>query len=181
MESQNLDAIVAELRKQRCVVNEKATALRSELGSLEKDMARMDAALVALTGEAKAASKGGKDSRPKRTTQTPSAKKADAIAAMRRVLEKEGVLESDALKKAVEAQLASEGFNRSGLAMRLKEASQDSQFVETPAGFRLAEESMTVSKTSSQGHGRKLGSSSTGMSSLTTAPTSGETESISKS
>jgi len=51
MESQNLDAIAAELRKQRNLIHDKATALRSELSSLEKDTARIDAELVAFSGE----------------------------------------------------------------------------------------------------------------------------------
>jgi hypothetical protein len=139
MESESLDAIASALQKLRNQENQKATTLRSDLWKVEKVVARLDATLVALTSEqTKADSNGPTAKRSKRSLQTPSAKKSDVIAAMRRVLEKEEVMAADALKKQVEALLTEDGFNRFGFAMRWNETIQDPQFVATPEGLKLS-------------------------------------------
>jgi hypothetical protein len=139
VESDNLDAIASELQRLRNQKHQQATALRSDLWTVEKLVARIDAALVALSGEAtKADGNGHTAKKTKRTLETPSAKKSDVIAAMRRFLEKEEVTPVDALRKQVEALLTEDGFNRFGFAMRWKEAIQDSQFVVTPEGLKLS-------------------------------------------
>jgi hypothetical protein len=139
MESQSLDVIASELQKQRNLVHQKATALRSDLWTVEKDLARIDAALAALSGEAaKGESNGLTEKRPKRTAQSPSAKKADVVATLRQVLERSGDLHEDVLRSEVEAELTKAGFNRSGFAMRFKEALRDSQFVPSSTGLQLA-------------------------------------------
>jgi hypothetical protein len=141
MESKALVAVANELRKQHNSLQESVTARRTELATLEEELSRIDAALAALAGNApKPVNNGSKAKVPRKTTQTPSAKKADVIAAMRRVLVTEDVLEASELKKQVETQLAEQGFNRFGFAMRWNEACHDPQFVETPEGYRLAHE-----------------------------------------
>src|SRR5687767_30668 len=103
MESHSLEAIASELRKLWNAATERATELSEELATLNDETARFDAALTALTGNpTKASSNGHKAKAPKRTTQTPSARKADVIAVARRVLEKEKVMRADLLKKRVE-------------------------------------------------------------------------------
>lgn len=178
MAPSNLDAITSELQRQRNLVHERATALRSDLWTEEKDLARIDAALVALSGEAaKPASNGSSAKRPKRTAQTPSAKKADVIAAVRQVLERSGALREDILKNEVEAELTKVGFNRSGFAMRFKEALQDSQFVHSPGGLRLAGEPKAVVVGATQSSRRTSALSNGHSVSSTIAPTSTHSES----
>jgi hypothetical protein len=144
MESKNLTAIASELRKQHNLVHERASILRTELGVLEEEAARLNAALAALSGSTpKAVSNALKAKAPRRTTQTPSAKKSDVISAMRRVLEREDVMEAGELKKQVETLVTEAGFNRFGFAMRWNEACHDPQFTETAGCFRLANEIMT--------------------------------------
>jgi hypothetical protein len=138
MESQSLESIASELRKLWNAATEKGIALKEELATIEDETARIDAALSVLSGSAPKATSNAQNAKaPKRTTQTPSAKKADVIAVARRVLEKEEVMQADVLKKRVEDLLTESGFNRFGFAMRWKETVQDPQFIDTKEGMQL--------------------------------------------
>jgi hypothetical protein len=146
MESTRLAAIARELQQERTQVASEETRLREQLAAVETNLARIDAALAALEGS-QLTPRTAKTSKPveSKKCRTPSPKKADVVEAMRIVLQQDEILESDALKKRVEAELQTRGFNRFGLAMRLNEACRSPQFVETPGGFRLAEENNPVS------------------------------------
>lgn len=155
MESQGLEAVTSELQRHRNLVHQKATAVRSDLWTVEKDLARIDAALAALSGNAtNTPSNGSNAKESRRTSRGPSAKKADVIATMRRVLEEEQVMVADALRHQVESLLTERGFNRFGFAMRWKEACQDSQFIATQTGIRLAERDTTESTEMTHDHMR---------------------------
>lgn len=146
MESKALVAVANELRKQHNALQENVTARRTELATLEEELSRIDAALAALAGNApKPVSNGARTRQLRKATQTPSAKKADVIAAMTRVLKTHQEMEADQLKQQVEKLLTQEGFNRFGFAMRWNEACRDPQFSETPNGFRFANATTTNS------------------------------------
>lgn len=138
MESENLSTIVSALRTRRDLASQKAVTLKSELAAVEAEESRIEAALAALSGESPKPTNG--NSKPKSTRRAPqgrAAKKADVIAAIRRVLDQEHVLPADALKSRVESLLIEDGFNRFGFAMRWNEASQDPQLVPTSEGLKL--------------------------------------------
>lgn len=147
MESTSLDSIKEQLQQQRSEIEAKAETLRSELGFLDDDLSRINAAIAVLDGAALSPATG-KVVKPKerKKMQTPSAGKADVIKCLRSVLAERGTVEAKALKTIVEEQIAKAGFTRMGLSLRFKEALADSQFVETPAGVRIKEEKRTAAK-----------------------------------
>jgi hypothetical protein len=151
MESSHLNTIVDELRQERAALQEKITHLRSQLEGLESDRQRIDAAEKALSGEATKPN-GAKTGRTKVAKASPSPKKADVVAAMTRVLRSAGELSLDALKRTVEGDLTAEGFNRSGFAMRFREACEDALFLPTDGGLRLATPSQVVANETSGKH-----------------------------
>lgn len=148
MEPKTIDSIIAELRKQLDYAEQHASTLRTELSTAEQERDRIDAALAALTGSVKLPASGHTSNKSRKNFQSPSPKKADVIAAMRSVLQETTELGLGALREAVDARLSGNGFNRSGLAMRFKEACRDGQFVITPTGVRLAELESTTASTS---------------------------------
>jgi hypothetical protein len=140
MEFIRLTVISDELQQERTKVESEATRLREQLVAVEASLTRIDAALAALDGT-HAFPKQPKASKAAdmKKIATPSPKKVDVIQAMVATLEREPVLDTDVLRQRVEDELQKQGFNRFGLAMRLKEARQSPQFITTPAGIRLAQ------------------------------------------
>lgn len=142
MESKTLVSVANDLRKQHNAIQDIVGTRTAELAAYQDELSRIEAALAALTGDLpKPVANATKSKTTKRSAQTPSAKKADVIAAMRRILEVQDVLEVVALKSQVETQLTEEGFNRFGFAMRWNEACRDPQFMHTADGLTLRGES----------------------------------------
>jgi len=76
----------------------------------------------------------------------PAASKNDVRAAVITVLEELGVAEQDALKRDIETHIVESGKSRMGLALRLKEVLAEERFIDTPAGYRLAEHESSASQ-----------------------------------
>lgn len=142
MESHTLVSVANDLRKQHNAIQDIVGNRTAELAAYQDELSRIERALAALTGELpKPAATATKAKAAKRSARTPSAKKVDVIAAMRRILEKHDVLEVVTLKSQVETLLTEEGFNRFGFAMRWNEACRDPQFLHTSDGMTLRAES----------------------------------------
>lgn len=165
METQGMDAIIAELQKHRTDVHQRVAVVQQELGSLERELARLDSALLALMGESPKAAIALKAKAARKTSDAPSAKKAHVIEVMRRILVAKQPLQASDLKAEVETELTRAGFNRSGFAMRFKEAVQDPRFLGSEAGIRLAEPALpqrsAAKEGSAAGDARKPSATST--------------------
>lgn len=147
MDSSSLNAITTQLAKQKSELLLQAEQLRSDLAVLDFDLARIDAALAALSGDGVTLDAKKTSRRNERKKHSaPSPKKADVVKAVREILQQEGVVESPHLKGLVESKLVRAGFSRLGLAMRLKEALQETEFVDTPGGVRLNDEKLAGAK-----------------------------------
>lgn len=139
METNSLVAVSDELRKQRDALQTRVANSRAQLTSMEDELSRLEAALLAL-GQGKPKRTAHAADRKTRNTSTasPSPKKSDVIEAMQRFLSKGEVVAASNLKTMVENDLQQQGFNRFGFAMRWTEACNDTRFSQTPAGICLA-------------------------------------------
>lgn len=125
----------------------------TELNQEEERLAGMEQELQDKLKEVQVALKKVRDARTALGgKKAGSAKKSapskqDAREAVLAVLKELGVVEDDSLRSAVEARLHELGKTKQGLALRLKEALQGEEFVETPSGWRLAFEEQAANNT----------------------------------
>ena len=162
MDSKVISAIKEQIEAQRTELQSTAAKLQAELAGVEQQISRLSAAFAALSGDEKSATL--KPEMVRKKNGKPAASKADVIKHVRSILEQEGVVEEEGLKRLVEERITEAGFTRMGLSLRLKEALGDSQFVDTPAGVRLKEEKMSVSHSSGVNASTTIGTSSSSTS-----------------
>ena len=82
----------------------------------------------------------------------PSPTKRDVVRAVAALLRKHGALSEEQLKPAVEKALASIGFGRNGLHLRLREALAESAFASEGDVYRLAAVPPQGTSTGSEHH-----------------------------
>ena len=125
--------IKTQLRSEEANLQELVGRLQTELDSRAAELDRIQAALRELDGEkAKPA--------VKKTSRKPAASKAQVRDVIVTLLEEHCVIEEKPLMKLVEKAVTSFGKSRMGLALRFKEVLAEERFVDSPAGYRLAEQ-----------------------------------------
>ncbi len=126
MQETELRPIVEQLRREESRLGAQQAELKAGLATVEVDLKRVRGALLAL-GEKPVTKSGGK----------PAATKKEVTRMIADVLQSQGTVEKEALRRSVEARLAERGKSRQGLALRFEEALKDPRFVSTPSGYRL--------------------------------------------
>jgi len=137
MDSTVISSIKVQIEVQRTELQVTASKLKSELSGIEKQIDQLSAALNALGGGENTTQL--KKSVVRKTNGKPAAGKAEVVKHLRSILSSKEVVEESKLKELAEASLTKQGFSRMGVALRFKEAIQDSLFVDTPGGIRLKE------------------------------------------
>ncbi len=127
-----LDSIVTELRNEEEKLSAELQELQARAGELEAAVERVRSALEAL---------GQKPERRPATRKASQkgARKEQVKELVVGVLVEEGPLELDELKQSVEKEAKRQGISRMGLALRLREVLKEDSFIETPAGYRMAD------------------------------------------
>jgi hypothetical protein len=141
MQETTLSSIVQQLREEESRLGAQQGKLKVELATVEAHLNRVRGALSAL-GQKPAG----------KATAKRAATKRDVIQAICDVLENQGVVKNEALRRSVETQLGQMGKSRQGLALRFEEALNDPRFVNTPAGYRLASDAQVDEGATSEAH-----------------------------
>ena len=136
-----LSDAIEQLKQEEAAILERYNEAMKIVADSQVAISGVQQALIAL-GEKPAAKINSKAATPKSTKASkPAPSKVDVIELVTSALQERGVLEKDALKEAVQNRLGEAGKSRQGFALRFKEALADSRFVESPAGYRITEES----------------------------------------
>src|SRR5690606_30221805 len=122
METNALDAIQSQLQDQRTKLAAKADRYRDELQRLDEGLARIDAALAALSGAALPPSTPKSPKKDRRRTLAPAASRTQVTALMLEELSQHPILPEEDLKARVEQTLVASGHTRMGYALRFKES-----------------------------------------------------------
>ncbi len=134
METNQLNAIVEQLQEEKVRIEEAKAELKEKLKATEEELKGVEGALSAL-----GVKPTGKGSGKKK-----AATKSEVIQLVEALLKDHGVVEEASLKTLVEQQLKEAGKSFMGLSLRFKEALKDSRFVDSPSGYRLADETEGV-------------------------------------
>lgn len=144
-----LSDIKEQLRSEEADLLQLIERLNSELVSRKQEVGRIQAALRELEGE--------KKKQPaKKRVRKPAASKAQVRDVVVTLLQEHGVIEDKALMKLVENAVTDFGKSRMGLALRLKEVLGEERFVDTPAGYRLAEQESAPSSATTRSNSASL-------------------------
>ena len=128
--------IKEQLRSEETEMLKLIELLKTQLAAKTKEVRRIQSALREL--------EGGTAKPSVKKAKKPAASKNDVRAAVITVLEELGVAEHDALKRIVETHIVESGKSRMGFALRLKEVLAEERFIDTPAGYRLAEHELAT-------------------------------------
>lgn len=126
MTESQVESIVEELTNEQTRLRDRLTDLKSELARIEAALTRVNGALNALRGNAKA-----------KSMRRPAATQQEVIELIELVLRNKQPLTLTILKQEVEQRVTASGKSRMGFALRFKEALSDARFIETQAGFQL--------------------------------------------
>lgn len=139
MNAPTLDDIVKQLEDEKAKSAARADQLRNALTVVEDQVARLDGAISTLRGKPHAVLNGtaSKKSSEKRKAAAPAASRVQVAEFMTTTLQKNGVMQEEKLKIAVENQLVAAGFSRMGYALRFNEALADARFVSGEEGVTL--------------------------------------------
>ena len=130
METNQLDAIADQLQAEKVRIEKVKAELKEDLKATEDQLKRVEGALSAL----------GVKPTANGTEKKKAATKIEVTQIVEALLKDHGVVEEENLKAFVEQKLKEAGKSFIGLALRLKEALKDPRFVDSPAGYRLADE-----------------------------------------
>lgn len=135
-----MDAVIQQLREEETLLQTQRSELEQQIKELEENVKRVRAALVAL-GEKPA----GRAARKKASsTQAPS--KDEIANVLAEILGSSGALETDSLRAEAEDRLRSKGQLRVSFTGRFQEALEDDRFIESPAGWKLVDETESESE-----------------------------------
>lgn len=137
MSPTNLAEIREGLARERNTLTAAASQARQELQMIEGDLRKVETAIAALDG---VDAKGQKEKSPsqRRPAPTlPAAGRSEITKLIALVLTKTGGLPVDDLKRRVEELASQQGFTRRGIALRMKEALTDPEFVHGVDGVAL--------------------------------------------
>ena len=134
METNQLDAIVEQLEAEKVRIEEAKAELKEKLKATEDELKRVEAALSAL----------GVKPTGKGTAKKKAATKSEVTQLVEALLKDHGVVEEESLKALVEQKLKEAGKSLIGLSLRFREALKDPRLVDSPAGYRLADETEVV-------------------------------------
>jgi len=139
MNAPTLDDIVKQLEDEKTKSAARASQLRNALTLVEDQVARLDGAIWTLRGKPHAAPhvSASRKSSEKRKAAAPAASRAQVAEFMTTTLQKNGLMQEEKLKIAVENQLVGAGFSRMGYALRFNEALTDARFVKGEEGVTL--------------------------------------------
>lgn len=137
MATNNLNALAANLEEQQALLASQAESLRSELTGIEDGLARIKAALAALTGPRLPAQRETAPGKKRSKTGVPSVSKATVIELISQELTQTKSIEESNLKSRVEKLVIASGHNRSGFSLRFSEALSDARFQKHVNGISL--------------------------------------------
>jgi hypothetical protein len=125
------EQLVAEQKR----VAEELEAARGKVKELEREFEQVEKMLS--VGEKRTGKGKG---HPKKK----AASRGDVSEVIASVLRDLGVVPQEKLKDTVEERVVAAGFARTGFALRFKEALKEERFVDSPGGFRLADDTAEV-------------------------------------
>jgi hypothetical protein len=148
MNGKHIAAIKDSLLKEKSHLENTATELQGRLESLARELSCVSAALSALDGvESKATTRAVGKNRP----SLPAANKAEVVTFINDILSSGESVDQTQLRAQLDAKVTEAGLSRLGLSLRFNEALADPRFLIGVGGIRLKDESVTVSRSVSQG------------------------------
>lgn len=136
MEANALETIKGQLQDHKNRTAAAAASLRIELADFDTELARVDAALAALSGTATASKSSKLPKKPacEPKVLAPAANKAQVIKLITAELNKHEVITEDMLRASIEQTLVDTGHSRMGFSLRFREALSDPRFVHGATG-----------------------------------------------